>query len=213
MQPVTLVKICGIRRSADIEILNELLPDYAGFIFCDSKRKVTLSEAEDLVKKLDNNIKRVGVFKDNDVNEVVDTARALKLDAVQLHGAEDGKYLSSLTPFNIWKTVHVNVNYVSKNDIWQKIHSTCKLDIEAVLLDSSVRGKNGGTGVSFNWNVLEGIHIDKKLVLAGGLNSENIVQAIKVVRPEVVDVSGGVEENGMKSFKKIKDFIGKVRSI
>ncbi|MCC9295407.1 phosphoribosylanthranilate isomerase [Clostridium sp. MT-14] len=210
---MTLVKICGIRRSADIEILNELLPDYAGFIFCDSKRKVTLSEAEDLVKKLDNNIKRVGVFKDNDVNEVVDTARALKLDAVQLHGAEGGKYLSSLTPFNIWKTVHVNVNYVSKNDIWQKIHSTCKLDIEAVLLDSSVRGKNGGTGVSFNWNVLEGIHIDKKLVLAGGLNSENIVQAIKVVRPEVVDVSGGVEENGMKSFKKIKDFIGKVRSI
>ena len=213
MQPVTLVKICGIRRSADIEILNELMPDYAGFIFCDSKRKVTVSEAEELIKRLDSSIRKVGVFKDNDVDQVIDAARALKLDAVQLHGDEDEKYLNSLNPFNIWKAVHVDVNQVSKRDIRQKIRSTCKLGIEAVLLDSSVKGRKGGTGVAFDWNVLEGIHIDKKLVLAGGLDQENIARAIEIVKPQVVDVSGGVEKNGMKSFKKIKDFIGKVRSI
>ncbi|HBC97130.1 MAG TPA: N-(5'-phosphoribosyl)anthranilate isomerase [Clostridium sp.] len=210
---MTLVKICGIRRSADIEILNELMPDYAGFIFCNSKRKVTVSEAEELIKKLDISVGKVGVFKNNDVDEVIDAARYLKLDVIQLHGDENEKYLNCLKAFNIWKAVHIDVNQGYSEDIVQKIHSTCKLGIEALLLDSSVKGKRGGTGMSFNWNVLKNIHIDKKLVLAGGLNSGNIVQAIKIVRPQVVDVSGGVEENGMKSFKKIKDFIGKVRSI
>ncbi|MHC6179089.1 phosphoribosylanthranilate isomerase [Clostridium sp. JNZ X4-2] len=210
---MTLVKVCGIRRSEDIEFLNKLLPDYAGFVFCKSKRKVIPDEAGDLIKNLDSRIKRVGVFKDNDVGEVIDTARHLKLDAVQLHGAEDEEYLNSLSHFNIWKAVHVEVNQVSKRDIQQRIRSTCKLGIKAVLLDSSVKGKSGGTGISFNWNVLKDLDIDKKLVLAGGLNPENIARAIKIVKPDVVDVSGGVEDNGIKNFEKMKKFIGKVRSL
>lgn len=210
---MTLVKVCGIRRIEDIEFLNKLLPDYAGFVFCKSKRRVTPDAAVDLIKKLDSRIKRVGVFNDNDLEEVVHIAENLKLDIVQLHGSEDEKYVKNLYRFKIWKTVNVDVSHVSKINMQDEIYNICSWNVEAVLLDSSVKGKSGGTGISFNWNVLKNLDINKKLVLAGGLNSKNIIKAIKTVTPDVVDVSGGVEDNGIKNFEKMKKFIGKVRSL
>ena len=122
---MTLVKICGIRRSADIEILNELMPDYAGFIFCNSKRKVTVSEAEELIKKLDISVGKVGVFKNNDVDEVIDAARYLKLDVIQLHGDENEKYLNCLKAFNIWKAVHIDVNQGQKRRYRNEFQLEC----------------------------------------------------------------------------------------
>lgn len=208
---MTLVKICGIRRVEDVEILNKLLPDYAGFVFCESKRQVTLKLAEELIKNLDKKIRPVGVFQNNSLEEVKNTAEMLRLDVIQLHGREDENYIKDLYPFTIWKNMSIDVKG-SLEDLKDKIDKISNCNVEAVLVDSSVGGKTGGTGTSFNWNVLKNLNINKKLVLAGGLSADNINTALECVKPYVVDVSSGVEENGVKSFEKIDQFIKKVRN-
>ncbi|AGY77908.1 phosphoribosylanthranilate isomerase [Clostridium autoethanogenum] len=208
---MTLVKICGIRRIEDVEILNKLLPDYAGFVFCESKRQVTLKLAEELIKNLDKKIRPVGVFQNNSLEEVKNTAEMLKLDVIQLHGREDESYIKNLYPFKIWKSVSIDGKDILDN-VKHKIDKISNYNVEAVLVDSSVGGKTGGTGINFNWNVLKNLNVNKKLVLAGGLNSDNINTALEVVKPYAVDVSSGVEENGVKSLKKINEFMEKVRN-
>lgn len=208
---MTLVKICGIRRIEDVEILNKLLPDYAGFVFCKSKRQVTLKLAEELIKNLDKKIKRVGVFQNNSLEEVKNISEMLRLDVIQLHGREDENYIKDLYPFTIWKNVSIDAKD-RLEDVKNNIDKISNCNVEAVLVDSSVGGKTGGTGTSFNWNVLENLNINKKLVLAGGLNPDNINTALECVKPYAVDVSSGVEENGVKSLKKINEFIKKVRN-
>ncbi|RMD00176.1 phosphoribosylanthranilate isomerase [Clostridium autoethanogenum] len=208
---MTLVKICGIRRIEDVEILNKLLPDYAGFVFCESKRQVTLKLAEELIKNLDKKIRPVGVFQNNSLEEVKNTAEMLKLDVIQLHGREDESYIKNLYPFKIWKSVSIDGKDILDN-VKHKIDKISNYNVEAVLVDSSVGGKTGGTGINFNWNVLKNLNVNKKLVLAGGLNSDNINTALEAVKPYAVDVSSGVEENGVKSLKKINEFMEKVRN-
>ena len=208
---MTLVKICGIRRVEDVEILNKILPDYAGFVFCESKRQVTLKLAEELIKNLDKKIKPVGVFQNNNLQEVKNAAEILKLDVIQLHGREDESYIKSLYPFKIWKSVSIDGKDILDN-VKHKIDKISNYNVEAMLVDSSVGGKTGGTGINFNWNVLKNLNINKKLVLAGGLNADNINTALECVKPYAVDVSSGVEENGVKSFEKINEFIKKVRN-
>ncbi|AKA68389.1 phosphoribosylanthranilate isomerase [Clostridium scatologenes] len=213
---MTLVKVCGIRRIEDIEFLNELKPEYAGFVFCKSKRQINLELGAQLIEKLDKNIKRVGVFQNNSLEEVKNTAEVLKLDVIQLHGIEDENYIKKLFPFKIWKSISIDVYHDLKDDVKIKfyedeINKICQYDVEAVLIDSDVKGSSGGTGMSFNWKLMNNLNITKKIVLAGGLNFYNITQAIKIVKPYVVDVSSGVEENGIKSFEKIKQFINKVK--
>jgi phosphoribosylanthranilate isomerase len=88
-----------------------------------------------------------------------------------------------------------------------------RYSIDAVVLDSSVKGIVGGTGESFNWKLIPKINIEKKLILAGGLNQDNVDEAIRMAKPYAVDISSGVETDGVKDFNKIKKFIEKVRSI
>lgn len=213
---MTSVKVCGIRRIEDVEFLNELKPEYAGFVFCKSKRQINLEVGAQLMEKLDKNIKRVGVFQNNPLEEVRNTAEVLKLDVIQLHGMEDENYIKKLFPFKIWKSISIDVSQDLKDDgkikfYEDEINKVCRYGVEAVLIDSSVKGSSGGTGRSFNWELLDNLNINKKIVLAGGLNFYNITQAINIVKPYTVDVSSGVEENGIKSFEKIKQFIDKVR--
>ncbi|AKN30785.1 N-(5'-phosphoribosyl)anthranilate isomerase [Clostridium carboxidivorans P7] len=213
---MALVKVCGIRRIEDVQFLNELKPEYAGFVFCKSKRQINLELGAQLIEKLDKNIKRVGVFQNNPLEEVRNTAEILKLDVIQLHGMEDENYIKELVPFKIWKSISIDVSHNLKDDVKIKfyedeINKICRYDVEAVLIDSGVKGSSGGTGRSFNWELLDNLNINKKVVLAGGLNFYNITQAINIVKPYAVDVSSGVEESGIKSFEKIKQFIDKVR--
>lgn len=213
---MTSVKVCGIRQIEDVEFLNELKPEYAGFVFCKSKRQINLEVGAQLMEKLDKNIKRVGVFQNNSLEEVRNTAEVLKLDVIQLHGMEDENYIKKLFPFKIWKSISIDVSQDLKDDgkikfYEDEINKVCRYGVEAVLIDSSVKGSSGGTGRSFNWELLDNLNINKKIILAGGLNFYNITQAINIVKPYTVDVSSGVEENGIKSFEKIKQFIDKVR--
>ncbi|WP_411681254.1 phosphoribosylanthranilate isomerase [Clostridium thailandense] len=217
---MTLVKVCGLTREEDIKYANELLPDYVGFVFCKSKRQVSLEQGKKLIiDKLDKRIKTVGVFQNDDIEKVKCIAVNLKLNVIQLHGIEDKNYIQALQEFKLWKCMSIDVASSSQEDLKEaikgyeeKINDISKYNIEAMLVDSSANGSSGGSGMSFNWNILNNLKITKPLVMAGGLNPRNIEEALRKVKPYAVDVSSGVEENGVKNFEKIKSFIEKVRN-
>lgn len=216
---MTLVKVCGLTREEDIEYVNELLPDYVGFVFCKSKRQINLEQGKKLIDKLDKRIKTVGVFQNDDIEKVRHIAFNLKLNVIQLHGNEGENYTRALHGFKLWKCMSIDVSNSFPSDLEEavkdyeeKINTISKYNIEAMLVDSATKGRAGGSGISFNWGILNNLTIDKPLILAGGLSPENIDQALKKVKPYAVDVSSGVEEKGIKSFEKIKSFIEKVRN-
>jgi len=204
------IKICGLKRVEDIEYVNELLPDYVGFVFAKSNRHVTLSEASELIGLLDKNIKTVGVFKDEEIENVKYAAGYLKLDIIQLHGNEDGDYIKKLSNFKVWKAAGIDSEALYLDE---RINRISEYDAEGILLDSSVNGVKGGTGRSFRWAIINNLKSEKKIILAGGINPENIENAIKKVRPYAVDVSSGIEEDGIKSYEKMKKIIEKARNI
>lgn len=215
---MTKVKICGLSREEDIEYVNELLPDYVGFVFAKSRRQVSLEKAELLVKRLNKDIKTVGVFVNEDVLKVKEIAYKLQLNILQFHGKEDKEYIDNFKEFICWKSMSIKVDAEDRNfsklDIYnQEINRRNKYNIEAMVLDSSVKGTEGGTGINFEWNIIPRLNINKKLILAGGLNINNLEEALKKVKPYAVDVSSGVETEGVKDFNKIKRFIEKVRNI
>ena len=202
---MTKIKICGLTREIDISYVNELEPEYVGFVFAKSKRELSWEMAEKLIKNLNRKIKTVGVFANEDVDKVKFIAEKLELDILQLHGNEDRDYIDKLSSFNIWKAISVkNIKDLDILKIYEK---------ETVLLDSKLETMQGGTGIAFDWNMIKGLSVTRQLVLAGGLNESNVKEAIEVVKPYVVDVSSGVESLGFKNFSKIEQFIRKVRQI
>lgn len=195
------VKICGLRRMEDIEYVNEFLPDYGGFVFAKSKRQIDVYSAKKLMENLNPHTKKVGIFVDENIDIVKRTAETLKLDVLQFHGSESPEYVNSFKGFTIWKAAgiksHGDVLDLNKN-----------FYVHALVLDSV----GGGTGRSFDWQMLDGIKFSKPIVLAGGLNPSNVGCAVEKVKPFCVDVSSGVETDGVKDYMKIKNFIEKVRS-
>lgn len=208
---MTKVKICGLKRIEDIDYVNELLPDYIGFVFAGSKRKVNIGLAKELSNKLKPAIKKVGVFVNEDVQKVKEISREVKLDILQFHGEENENYFRQFENIEIWKSeaIEIGSKHIAENFI-EKINN---YSVAAVVLDSSIKGQTGGTGKAFDWNIINKLELDKKLILAGGLNIENVEMAVKLVKPYAVDVSSGVETEGVKDFNKIKKFIEKVRNI
>lgn len=208
---MTQIKICGLKRMEDVDYVNELLPDYIGFVFAKSRRQVDLKLAKTLSEKLDPKIKKVGVFVNEDIDKVKAIKNGVSLDILQFHGDEDRKYLSNFKDFIVWKSKAIDI---SLEKIPNKLIADLnEYNIDAVVLDSSVRGKVGGTGKSFNWELAAEINLTSKLILAGGLSIDNVCEAISIVKPYAVDISSGVETDGAKDFNKIKKFIEKVRNV
>lgn len=199
------VKICGLKRIDDIEYINKLCPDYAGFVFAKSKRQVDLNLAHKLINRLDKNIKTVGVFVNESIENVFEIAETLKLDVLQFHGDETQDYIDNFRGFTVWKAIRVN----SKNDL----EKTKQFITNAFLFDTLALKDYGGTGKTFDWNILKDIKFDIPIILAGGLNADNVTEALKIINPFAVDVSSGVETEGYKDFNKIELFIKKVREI
>jgi len=195
------IKICGIRRPQDVEYLNELLPEYAGFVFAKSKRQVDKNSAFNLIKDMDHDIKKVGVFVDEDSKVVMDIAEKLKLQVLQFHGQENQEYINKFKGYEIWKALKIN----SPISILQMKNYSCS----KFLLDNS----NPGSGESFNWDIVQKKIEGSSIMLAGGLNSDNVQQGILKLKPFGVDVSSGVETDGFKDFLKTKEFIKKVREL
>lgn len=196
------IKICGLKREEDIQYANELKPDYVGFVFAKSTRQVDALKAKELIKGLDKNIKKVGVFLNAPAHEVKKIANDCDLDILQFHGDEDPTYCDSFDR-TVWKAFRIK-DESSLNELDQ-------YHVDGYLLDTFVKGVYGGTGKALTWDRISRINRDKCIILAGGLTVENVGSAIKIIQPRIVDVSSGVEVDGTKDFKKMKEFIEKVR--
>ncbi len=196
------VKFCGLKRIDDIRAANELRPDYAGFVFWEkSSRNVSRDEAINLGKALLPDIKKVGVF----VDEVPERVAALLTDGVidiaQLHGHENEEYIARLRSLADGACVIKAFVIKSKEDLEKAKQSSA----DYLLLDS---GK--GTGQTFNWELIAEAGFDKPYFLAGGLGPENVADAVKKLKPYAVDVSSGIETDGLKDPEKMSKFMGEL---
>jgi phosphoribosylanthranilate isomerase len=190
------IKICGLKRLEDIEIVNKYKPDYIGFVFADSKRKVTHDLAGKMKKNLDSSIKSVGVFVDEDIGEIIKLYDDGTIDIAQLHGLEDEEYIRRLKQKSNYQLEIINAIEMSDEKDLLEYDNTLA---DYLLLDS---GK--GSGKTFDWRLIRK-DLKKEFFLAGGLNAENIAQAIKEFNPYAVDLSSSVETDGYKDELKIKE--------
>lgn len=197
---MTKIKICGLSRPCDIDNANELKPDYIGFVFASkSRRFITAEKAADLKRLLKPDIKTVGVFVNEKPENIVTLLKNGTIDIAQLHGKEDETYirhLRQLTCRPIIKAFRIR----SAGDI--EAASSCTADF--ILLDSGA-----GSGTVFDWRLIQNIR--KPYFLAGGLKTDNVETALELLHPFAVDVSSGVETDGIKDRKKMAAFVSAVR--
>jgi len=216
------VKMCGISKVETIPAVVEAKPDYMGLVFAPSKRQVTVDQAKILVEELhrgyakkygsdtehdkNDTIKTVGVFVNETVDNLVTIANEANLDAVQLHGDEDETFIQSLkerTNVEVWKAVQIR----SAADVEKWIDSSADM----LLFDAYHKDERGGTGEVFDWSSLDAF--ERPFMLAGGIDSTNVARAIRTVRPYGIDISSGIETNGVKDDEKITAFTKIVKSI
>lgn len=220
------VKMCGISKVETIPAVVEAQPDYMGLVFAPSKRQVTVDQAKILVSELHKQyanrynrdviqwsndvvqefIKTVGVFVNETLENLVTIATEVNLDAVQLHGDEDEAFIQSLkerTNVEVWKAVQIR----SAADAEAWIDSSADM----LLFDAYHKDERGGTGEVFDWSCLD--EFERPFMLAGGIDSTNVARAIRMVRPYGIDISSGIETNGVKDDEKIKAFTNIVRTI
>ena len=200
---MTKIKICGLTRLEDIQAVNKARPDYIGFVFAKSRRQVTREQAAILKEALDHNIQAVGVFVNEDLEVIKTLAANNSIDIIQLHGDEDEEYITRLREA-------VSLPIIKAMRIKQKsdVNDT---SADFALFDTYDKNQYGGSGLSFNWELLQDYGAD--FFLAGGLNITNIEAAIKTVKPFCVDISSGVEIDGSKDQQKIIKIVEKIRRI
>lgn len=222
------IKMCGISKVETIPAIVDAKPDYMGLVFAPSKRQVTVDQAKSLVKELHKQygnrysrdevqcsnqtlihqefIKTVGIFVNETLDNLVTIATEVNLDAVQLHGDEDEAFIQSLkerTNVEVWKAVQIR----SAADAEKWIDSSADM----LLFDAYHKDERGGTGEVFDWSCLD--EFERPFMLAGGIDSTNVARAIRTVRPYGIDISSGIETEGVKNDEKIKAFTNIVRTI
>ena len=197
---MTKIKMCGLSRIEDIEAANAIKPDYIGFVFAEiSKRRVSALEASKLKSKLDPEIKAVGVFLDDKLDFVASMLNLGIVDVVQLHGSEDEEYIEKVRKITNKPIIKAFI-IRSQEDVERAEKSTA----DYILLDG---GK--GEGRAFDWSLLK--DIKRPYFLAGGLKPDNASDAVKVLKPYAVDVSTGIETDGVKDREKMTAFADAVR--
>ena len=222
------IKMCGISKVETILAIVDAKPDYMGLVFAPSKRQVTVDQAKTLVEELHKQyanrynrdaeqysnqtlihqefIKTVGIFVNETLDNLVTIATEVNLDAVQLHGDEDEAFIQSLkerTNVEVWKAVQIR----SAADAEAWIDSSADM----LLFDAYHKDERGGTGEVFDWSSLD--EFERPFMLAGGIDSTNVARAIRTVRPYGIDISSGIETEGVKDDEKIKSFTNIVRTI
>ena len=197
------IKICGLKRVEEIRCLNRLRPDFCGFVFApESRRYLEKPQALELKKILSPAIPAVGVFVNAKPEAAAAYVREGIIDAIQLHGQEDEAYQSCLRRFTDAPVIQAfSVNTEADLRLAEKSSA------DLVLLDSGA----GGTGKRFDWNLLE--NFSRPFLLAGGLNAGNVREAMKICRPWGLDISSGVETNGVKDPLKIETCIRRIRNV
>ena len=192
------IKICGLKRLEDIEIVNKYRPDYMGFVFADTKRKVSHELARQLKDKLDPEIISVGVFVDAPKEETTELFENGTIEMAQLHGLESEDYIKDLKAMTDNRLIVIKAIEMSQDTDLLKYDSS---NADYLLLDS---GK--GSGKTFDWRLIRK-DLKKDFFLAGGLNKDNITQAIEEFEPYAVDLSSSLEVNGFKNEDKIKEIM------
>ena len=209
------IKMCGISKVETIPAIVDAKPDYMGLVFAPSKRQVTVDQAKTLVEELhkqyavrynSETIKTVGVFVNETVENLLKIAEEVKLDVIQLHGDEDESFIQILkeqSNVEIWKAVQVR----SAADAEKWIDSSADM----LLFDAYHKDERGGTGEVFDWSSLD--EFERPFMLAGGIDSTNVARAIRTVRPYGIDISSGIEIEGVKDDEKMKAFTNIVRTV
>ena len=177
--------------------------DAIGFVFAPSKRRVTIEQAHQLAKEIPPNVLKIGVFVNPTHDEIESAFREVPLDVVQYHGDETSTFINANSYPSI-KALSI------KNE--EDVNLAKQFETEYYLFDAPGTDYKGGSGLTFDWQLMKGLSISEdKVILAGGLNQLNVGEAIQRVKPYMVDVSSGVERDGIKDEELIRKFIRAVK--
>ncbi len=200
---MTKVKICGLTEEAHVRAAVEAGADAIGFVFAPSRREITMDAAKKLAAIIPENVLKIGVFVNAPREVLRETYQTVGLDYIQLHGEE--------TPEFIQEVGLPSIKAVSVKEI-ADVEKALQYDVDYYLFDAPGIAYKGGSGIPFDWTLLQNSGIPKeKLILAGGLHKENVQEAIHRVQPFMVDVSSGVEINQRKDERAIQQFMKAVR--
>lgn len=202
---MTKVKICGLRRVEDVQYVNACRPDYAGFVFADSRRRVTKETAGKLSALLDVAVTPVGVFVNEKPEVITELIREGIIAVAQLHGDEDEAYIRRLKEMCPEAKIIQVVRVGAETDVRQ----CADTQADYLLFDTFSVKEYGGTGETFDWSLLK--DVKKPFFLAGGISSANVEEACRTIHPYAVDVSSDVETDGYKDREKIAELVAKVK--
>lgn len=210
------IKLCGMMKPCDIEYANRVKPDFVGFIFANTRRKISAAQAKQFREALDAEIPAVGVFVNEDISVITSLVQNGCIDLIQLHGEEDADYIRRLR-----EVCDVPVIKAVKVQMVEQIWQAAALPVDYLLLDTYRKGVLGGTGEAFDWELLreakivagdtaEGELFGKPYFLAGGLHAGNLREAA-ALGSYGLDVSSGIETDGSKDFTKMVEVMELVR--
>ncbi len=210
------IKLCGMMKPCDIEYANRVKPDFVGFIFANTRRKISAAQAKQFREALDAEIPAVGVIVNEDISVITSLVQNGCIDLIQLHGEEDADYIRRLR-----EVCDVPVIKAVKVQTVEQIRQAAALPVDYLLLDTYRKGVLGGTGEAFDWELLreakivagdtaEGELFGKPYFLAGGLHAGNLREAA-ALGSYGLDVSSGIETDGSKDFTKMVEVMELVR--
>lgn len=201
---MTKVKICGLTEEVHVKAAVEAGADAIGFVFAPSSRQITVEEAVRLARLIPQDVLKIGVFVNASKTELHAIYEAVGLDYIQLHGEESPAFIQSVGLPTI-KAISVQAA--------EDIERALQYDVDYYLFDAPGIDYQGGSGIPFNWALLQNSNIgEEQLILAGGLQTTNVREAIECVKPYMVDVSSGVEKNKRKDELLIQAFMNTVRA-
>ena len=194
------IKICGLKRVEDALMVNEFENiRYVGFVFANTPRKITIEKALEIKKNLRPDIKTVGVFAGQPMEEIIEIMEKADLDVCQLHSGETNEDCGFINK-TVWKSISVK-------DKESAEIAESYTNADGFVLDTFKKNQWGGTGETFDWSAVEDFSKNHFTMLAGGINSANVNDAIEKVSPNIIDLSSSVEVDGFKNYDKIKEFM------
>ena len=194
------IKICGLKRVEDALMVNEFENiKYVGFVFANTPRKITVEKALEIKKNLRPDIKTVGVFAGQPMEEIIEIMEKADLDVCQLHSGETNEDCGFINK-TVWKSISVK-------DKESAEIAESYTNADGFVLDTFKKNQWGGTGETFDWSAVEDFSKNHFTILAGGINSTNVNDAIEKVSPNIIDLSSSVEVDGFKNYDKIKEFM------
>ena len=210
------IKICGLKRPEDVAYVNAAMPEYAGFVFAGTKRRIAPEYAKQLKEQMNPDIQTVGVFVNEEIPTIVQLVKEDTINIVQLHGDEDLAYIERMQEVLGSEAHKVPVIKAIRVQNPEQIKEAEALPVDYLLLDAFHAGEYGGSGKVFDHNLIP--PLTKPYLLAGGIDRNNVAEILRILEeknnlPMAVDVSSSVETDGIKDAGKIDALVHLVHSI